>query len=365
MTLEQSIASQVISEIEGCKNTVSELTSIADALGVTYKEVLAVKSSFDEGYDYTAIKYVFDQYCTYEKLNNDAPILAEFFKLFPSLLNVLKPQLKTADCHHSQKGDNQKSFRRITTSILSNIYSLTDNHQSVASLSTFLNVKYDYIDQIRQFNAKNGLDFETAKYIMDKWFSQRLRTKATPSISEFFIELEPSVMKYIHAMNLTNLGATKSHLSIFCGLTAKDALVVRKSCGIGTVSYDCSEAHEPDALYEYIEEIYANRTAEQLRGNFNNIMIELCKGLDAGLPLQGFEKQVKGNYNATFSHLLKLLEYNVTYGSPVTTNGRTTATGILCRIIGELYHAQGQYFGEADEFANNYELVAINNEQRT
>ncbi len=348
MYLEHNVASQIISEIEGCKNTRYALTNIADILCVEYEEVLAIKTAFEDGYTYEAIKLVYDKYHAYEKLNNDAPVLAEFFRMFPSLFKMLTPELTKSSKGLAINSSNNESFKRITVSVLSNIYNLTDNHRSIASLSTFLNLNYDYIKQIRAFNSKSGLNFELANYIMQKWFAQRLRTKSTPSISEFFIELEPTVKKYLNAMELTKLGANKLHLLIFCGLTPNDAREVRKSCGITTAKYDSAEDHETDALYNYLEQTYEHRTEEQLTNNLNTILIELCHSLDAGLP-ELADKRVKGSYNATFSHLLKLLEYNAMYGAPVNARGKPTVSGILCKAIRELYLAQGLDFGNEDE----------------
>jgi hypothetical protein len=353
ISFEQSIASQVISEIEGCKNTRHELSRIADVLDVTYEQIAAVKQAFEDGYDYASIKLVYYKYQAYESLNNDAPILAEFFRGFPHFLRVMQPQLERKSALHTEQASSKNSFNRITVSILGGIYNLTDDHQKIANLSTFLNLKYDYVQQLKSFSQNDGLDLALATRIVDKWAAQRLRSKKTPTITEFFIELEPITQKYRQAIELTKLGATKAHLAIFAGIESKDANQVRKTCGITSAIYDSADECEYEAIYNYIEYSYSNRTEQNLRENYQSILIELCHALDAGLPLYGAERQVKGNYNATFSHLLKLLEYNATYGSPIASSGEKTATGVLCEVIGELYQNRGLTFGEPGELIDN------------
>lgn len=356
----KSLTRRVLSEIE-MSSTSRDVAAISNALDVDVNNVKDVKKAFSQGYGYDVIDALFNKYATFQERHNEPVEIAEFLNMFSELLSRTQMEVPINESgNQNSEFCYKNSLKRIYKSIIASINYSSVSRLDLLSAANCLNVQFEYVEQVAEL-----LDTETstlANLIIDKWFSAKFSSKKIPTIRQFLSDLSVEFNKYQDAINLTKIGANKEQLLVFTGMSAKDATPVRKSVGITSAVYDQISQGEDVALFDFIEEYYEGQEKRIENIDLIKLLIELSTHLDEGLRLDcGLTQLVRGGYNATFAHLIKLLEYNATYGAQYDTSGKRFITAIICERIAKQYESKGKSFAtEGIEFGEELTQVAKN-----
>lgn len=343
------IANTVFTAIEkGCKIEFQELSDLVD---VDYQHICYAKDFFENGYSFHDFKSVFAKYLLLQSKLNELPVLAEFFTALPDLVKTINSVPTLPDNIKTQKRSYPK-FEFVANATLSTIYSCLESDSLKLGVATFINAEIEFIQLLKQFYNKYSLDHALCKYIFEKWMIANLKDKKTTSIKLFLANVECITSSFVKASVLLRAGASKEQVYVFANIGSRDATAVRRSLGINKAIYDKYTDEQGDCLFTYIEETFQGQEEYIQESDLSGLLLKLCKALDDGLPQESISditKLVAGSYNATFSLLLKLLEYNDKYASHYDVSGQRYIFSYIVERIQEQYALKNRAFSDVEK----------------